>query len=179
MSTNFKEDLSKVKAFIFDVDGVFTDGNVVLTESGEMQRTMNLKDGLATFLTVQKGYPICIISGGTSEAVRKRFEGLGVSDVYLGSRNKVIAYKEFKEKYKLSDDEILYMGDDLIDYGVMTLVGVPTCPKDAVPEIKSIAKYISDMPGGKGCVRDVLEQVLRAQENWFDPEKEARLAAKQ
>ncbi len=177
--TNFKEDLSRIKAFVFDVDGVYTTGEVLLTETGEMLRTMNMKDGLATYRTVQKGYPMCIISGGTNEAVRKRFEGLGIDDVYLGSRNKVEQYTEFKKKHNLSDDEILYMGDDLIDFGVMTLVGVPTCPKDAVPEIKAISKFVSAYAGGKGCVRDVLEQVLRAQNNWFDPIAEAQMAAKQ
>jgi 3-deoxy-D-manno-octulosonate 8-phosphate phosphatase (KDO 8-P phosphatase) len=166
--SNFKEDLSKVKAFVFDVDGVFATSKVILHPSGDMMRTMNIKDGYAVFYTIKKGYIICIISGGTSESVRIRFEKLGLTDIYLGSHNKVRDFKDFLSKHDLKPENILYMGDDLPDYEVMQMVGVPTCPSDAVEEIKSISSYISDKAGGEGCVRDVIEQVLRLQGKWMD-----------
>ncbi|MCX6257695.1 MAG: HAD hydrolase family protein [Bacteroidia bacterium] len=164
---NFKEELMNVKAFAFDVDGVFSNCHVYLHPDGDMMRTMNIKDGYAIQCAVNKGYPVCIITGGFSESVRLRFKGLGVFDVYLNSKDKLENLKEFCEKYKLGLDKVLYMGDDIPDYKVMIQTGVPTCPSDAVQEIKSVAMYISDHKGGEGCVRDVVEQVLRAQGNWF------------
>jgi 3-deoxy-D-manno-octulosonate 8-phosphate phosphatase (KDO 8-P phosphatase) len=168
--SNFKEDLTKVKAFVFDVDGVFSSSKVILHPSGDLMRTMNIKDGYAVFYTIKKGYIICIISGGNSESVRSRFQNLGVTDIYLGSHNKMNDYKDFLFKYDLNSENVLYMGDDLPDYEVMHLVGVPTCPSDAVEEIKAISSYISDKAGGEGCVRDVIEQVLRLQGKWMDGE---------
>ncbi len=165
---NFKEDLAKVKAFVFDVDGVFATSKVILHPSGDLMRTMNIKDGYAVFYTIKKDYIIGIISGGTSESVRTRFQKLGVTDIYLGSHNKVTDFRDFLYKHDLKPENILYMGDDLPDYEVMQMVGVPTCPSDAVEEIKSISSYISDKAGGEGCVRDVIEQVLRLQGKWMD-----------
>lgn len=163
---NFKEQLHQVKAFLFDVDGVFSNGNVYLTPEGEMLRTMNTKDGFAVVQAVKSGFLIGIITGGYSESVRKRFNDLGVTDVYIKSPNKYNDYLDFSKKYNLTPEQIMYMGDDLPDYKVMSNIGLPVCPADAVEEIKSISVYISDKDGGNGCVRDVIEQVMRAQGKW-------------
>jgi 3-deoxy-D-manno-octulosonate 8-phosphate phosphatase (KDO 8-P phosphatase) len=167
---NFKTKLTRVKAFIFDVDGVLTDGSVTLMPDGEQVRVMNIKDGYALQLAVKKGYKIAIISGGKSEMVRKRLLGLGITDIYLGVHTKIDVYKELIEIYNISPEEILYMGDDLPDYEVMQRIGVPTCPNDSAVEIKDISIYISDKKGGEGAVRDVIEQVMRVQGNWFSKE---------
>lgn len=166
--TNFKEDLSRIEAFIFDVDGVFATSNFFLDITGEPLRSMNIKDGYAVQLAVKKGYKIGIITGGTSESVRIRFNSLGVTDVYLGSADKMDNFKDFIYKYSLDTSKVLYMGDDMPDYNVMKNVGVPTCPKDAAQDIIQISKYVSSCKGGQGCVRDVIEQVMRAQGNWMD-----------
>jgi 3-deoxy-D-manno-octulosonate 8-phosphate phosphatase (KDO 8-P phosphatase) len=163
---NLKEKLNKIKAFAFDVDGVFTDGQVYLMAGNEYVRSMNIKDGYAVQHCVKMGYPVAIISGGSSQEVRKRFQNLGITDIYLKSANKMDDYEDFKYKYHLEDEEVLYMGDDVPDYQVMTKVGLPTCPSDAAVEIKSIATYVSDKNGGQGCVRDVIEQVLRLHDKW-------------
>lgn len=165
---NFKTKLNHIKAFIFDVDGVLTDGSVTLMPDGEQVRVMNIKDGYAIQLAVKKGYKIAIISGGKSEMVRKRMNGLGVTDVYLGIHTKIDTYKEYIEINNLSPEQILYMGDDMPDYEVMKRVGVPTCPNDSAQEIKDISIYISQQKGGKGAVRDVIEQVLKVQGKWMD-----------
>ncbi|MEO6903129.1 MAG: HAD family hydrolase [Bacteroidia bacterium] len=165
---NFKTKLTCVKAFIFDVDGVLTDGSVTLLPDGEQVRTMNIKDGYALQLAIKKGYKVGIISGGKSEMVKTRLNGLGVLDVYMGTRLKKVAYEEFINIYNIHPDEILYMGDDIPDYEVMKCIGIPTCPLDAAQEIKDICIYISDKKGGKGAVRDVIEQVLKVQDKWMD-----------
>ena len=165
---NFKTKLNNVKTFIFDVDGVLTDGSITLTADGEQVRVMNIKDGYALQLAVKKGYKIAIISGGKSEMVRKRLNGLGITDIYLGSHTKIDTYNEFIATYDLDPNEILYMGDDIPDYEVMQRIGVPTCPNDSAQEIKDISIYISNKKGGKGAVRDVIEQVMRVHGNWFD-----------
>jgi 3-deoxy-D-manno-octulosonate 8-phosphate phosphatase (KDO 8-P phosphatase) len=165
---NFKTKLTRVKAFIFDVDGVLTDGSVTLLSDGEQVRTMNIKDGYALQLAIKKGYKVAIISGGKSEMVKKRLNGLGVLDVYMGVYLKKDAYEEFINVYDINPDEILYMGDDIPDYEVMKCIGIPTCPLDAAQEIKDISIYISDKKGGKGAVRDVVEQVLKVQDNWMN-----------
>lgn len=169
MSQNFKELLHSVKAFVFDVDGVFSN-NVLLHPTGELLRTMNIKDGYAVQYAVKKGYPIAIITGGNSEAIRKRFETLGVRDIYLKAQTKMEHFENFLLNNQLTTNDILYMGDDLPDYEIMKKVLIPTCPADAVEEIKAISVYISHKPGGEGCVRDVIEQVLRVQGNWMHPE---------
>jgi 3-deoxy-D-manno-octulosonate 8-phosphate phosphatase (KDO 8-P phosphatase) len=165
---NFKTKLNRVKAFIFDVDGVLTDGSVTLMPDGEQVRTMNIKDGYALQLAIKKGYKLAVISGGKSEMVRKRLNGLGITDIYLGIHNKIETYKELIEIYGVSPDEILYMGDDIPDYEIMQRVGIPTCPEDAVQEIKALSIYVSHQKGGKGAVRDVIEQVMKVQGCWND-----------
>lgn len=166
--SNFKEKLNKVKAFAFDVDGVFTDGQVYLLPGSEFVRAVNIKDGYAVQHAVKMGYPIAIITGGSSEEVKKRFKNLGVTDIYLGSSLKYEAYEDFRYKYNLEHEHILYMGDDMPDHQIMKKVGVPTCPGDAVNEIKEISLYISGKSGGDGCVRDVIEQTLRLHKKWIN-----------
>lgn len=167
---NFKEDLKKIKAFAFDVDGVLSDPRVLLSAEGVLLRTMNTKDGYALQYAVKRGYPIAIITGGTTESVATRFSYLGIEDIYLGSSNKVADFESFLKKYSLKSDEVLFMGDDLPDYKVMKICGVPCCPSDAVEEIKAVSVYISHISGGNGCVRDVIEQVLRLHGRWMDGE---------
>lgn len=168
--SNFKEELRKVKAFIFDVDGVLSESRIYLHPGGEPMRSINIKDGFAIQYAIRKGYPVCIITGGNSQSVESRYRYLGVSDIYLRSKNKLDDLKDFLAKYDFASENVLYMGDDLPDYSVMQEVGFPTCPADAVEEIKSISLYISDKSGGEGCVRDVIEQVLRLHGKWMDPE---------
>ncbi len=164
--SNFKEDLKKVKAFAFDVDGVLSAQIIPIHPNGEPMRTANIKDGYALQLAVKLGFPVAIITGGKTDAVRKRYVDLGVQDVYMGASDKIIQFNDWIEKRNLSPENVLYMGDDLPDYPVMKVVGVPVCPADAVEEIKSLCKYISHKNGGEGCARDVLEQVLRVHNMW-------------
>jgi 3-deoxy-D-manno-octulosonate 8-phosphate phosphatase (KDO 8-P phosphatase) len=164
----FLQKLNEIKAFVFDVDGVLTNGDILASDSGEFLRTFNIKDGYALQLAVKKGYPVCIISGGKGAAMERRFEGLGIKHVYLGISDKVQVFEAFLAAVDISASEVLYMGDDIPDHNVMKLVGLPTCPADACEEIKSICSYISPYPGGKTAVRDVIEKVLKVQSNWFD-----------
>lgn len=167
MEKSYKEFLSNITTFVFDVDGVFTDGSIIITSTGEMLRKMDVKDGFALKTALTKGYNVCIISGGTNEGVRERMLGLGVTDIYLGAHHKEDPINEYLKKYDLKPENILYMGDDLPDIPPMKLVGLPTCPQDAVPEVKAISKYISHKKGGKGCIRDVIEQVLKVRGDWY------------
>ncbi|MFA4871037.1 MAG: HAD-IIIA family hydrolase [Pedobacter sp.] len=164
----FLEQLKHITTFIFDIDGVLTNGDIIASDSGEFLRTFNIKDGYALQLAVKKGYHVCIISGGKGTAMEKRFEGLGITNVFLGVSDKVAVYNSFVEQYKLSASEVLFMGDDIPDLKVMELVGIATCPADAAPEIKALSQYISPYAGGKTAVRDVIEKVLKVQTNWFD-----------
>ncbi|MEQ7802338.1 HAD-IIIA family hydrolase [Pedobacter sp. ASV1-7] len=164
----FLEQLKHITTFIFDIDGVLTNGDIIASDSGEFLRTFNIKDGYALQLAVKKGYHVCIISGGKGAAMEKRFEGLGITNVFLGVSDKVAVYSSFLEQYKLNASEVLFMGDDIPDLKVMKLVGIATCPADAVPEIKAVSQYISPYTGGKTAVRDVIEKVLKVQTNWFD-----------
>ncbi|WP_299017259.1 HAD-IIIA family hydrolase [uncultured Polaribacter sp.] len=166
MEISYKQLLPKINTFIFDVDGVLTNGMLTIMPDGELVRHMNVKDGYALKNALNKGFRVCIISGGTNEAVKKRLMALGIEDVFLGAHDKIKQYKELLEKYNLDPENILYMGDDVPDYPVMKLVGLPACPNDAVREIQQVSKYISDKKGGDGCVRDVIEQVLRVQQKW-------------
>ena len=166
MQKNFKQLLNNVTAFVFDVDGVLTDGSLILMPTGEQVRTMNIKDGYAIQLAVGKGYQLAIISGGKSESVRTRLTGLGVKNIYLGVKDKAEAFDEFLLTHKLNPENVLYMGDDMPDLEVMRRTGVAVCPSDAVNEIRSICVYVSDKKGGEGCVRDVIEQVMRVQQKW-------------
>jgi 3-deoxy-D-manno-octulosonate 8-phosphate phosphatase (KDO 8-P phosphatase) len=163
---SYKEYLEHITTFIFDVDGVLTDGTITVTTTGELLRTMNIKDGYALKTAMDNGFKICIISGGSNEGVRIRLSALGIKDIYLGAHNKIDQLNQYFEKHQIKPENVLYMGDDIPDYPVMKLVGLPCCPQDAVPEIKSISKYISHKKGGKGAVRDVIEQVMKVQEKW-------------
>ncbi len=164
-------DLKKIKALAFDVDGVLSGETILLHPGGEPMRTVNIKDGYALQLAVKMGLHVAIITGGRTEAVRRRYENLGVPDVYLGCAVKIKTYEEWLRKYGLTDEEVLYMGDDIPDYEVMRRVGCPCAPADAAPEIKEAAIYISHLRGGYGCGRDVIEQVLRSQGKWLKDEK--------
>ena len=166
MAKSYKELMNDITTFIFDVDGVLTDGSVFVTNEGEMLRTMNIRDGFALKAAVESGYNVCVISGGSNEGVRVRLRNLGITEIHLGSPDKVETYKEYIELYKIQPEKVLYMGDDIPDFHVMKLVGLPTCPQDASPEIKAISKYISHKNGGKGAVREVIEQVMKVQGKW-------------
>ena len=167
----YPENLTDITTFIFDIDGVLTDGSVILEPTGEQTRTMNIKDGFALQLAVKRGFKVAIISGGKNEIVRKRFTGLGIHDVYMGASDKWDSFDELKLTYNLKDNEIAYMGDDIPDFEIMSKISLPACPNDAATEIKQISQYISPITGGKGCVRDFIEKVMRAQGKWFNPEK--------
>lgn len=160
-------DLSKIKAVFFDVDGVLSRQTISLHPSGEPMRTVNIKDGYAMQHAVKHGLLIAIITGATSEAVRLRYERLGVTEIHQGAAQKIRVYEQLCSKYDLADDEVLFMGDDIPDYEVMTRCGLPTCPSDAAPEIKNVAKYVSTYSGGDGCARDVIEQILKVQGKWM------------
>ena len=164
----FLEKLHHIKAFIFDVDGVLTDGLVHVTETGEQLRQFNIKDGYALQLAVKRGYPVAVITGGKSKGIELRLKGLGIEHIYLGVDSKLEVYTKFINEQQLSAEQILYVGDDLPDLPVMKVVGLPVCPADAAEEIKSISTYISPKAGGKACVRDVIEKVLKIQNKWYD-----------
>lgn len=158
--------MNAINTFVFDVDGVLTDSSVHITATGDMLRTMNIRDGFAMKAALESGYHVCIISGGNNEGVRIRLRNLGITDIYLASPDKVETFKEYAELYSIKPENVLYMGDDIPDYHVMQLVGLPTCPQDASPEIKAICQYISHKNGGQGAVRDVIEQVMKVQGKW-------------
>ena len=166
--TNFKENLIKVKAFIFDIDGVLSLQTIGLNAFGVPNRTVNLRDGYALQFAVKKGYHIGVISGSSSKEYQRRLKLLGVKDIFLNSRSKLEHFNTFLKKYNLDRSEVLFMGDDIPDFEVMKEAGVPVCPSDADSEIKQVAVYISDKKGGEGCVRDVIEQVLRLHNKWMD-----------
>jgi 3-deoxy-D-manno-octulosonate 8-phosphate phosphatase (KDO 8-P phosphatase) len=166
MAKSYKELMNDITTFILDVDGVLTDGTVHVSPTGEMLREMHIRDGFAMKAALESGYNVCIISGGSNEGVRIRLRNLGIHDIHLASSNKVETFKEYIELYNIKPESVLYMGDDIPDFHVMQLVGLPTCPQDSVPEIKAISKYISHKNGGKGAVRDVIEQVMKAQGKW-------------
>ncbi len=168
MEKSYKEYLQHITTFVFDVDGVLTDGSIIINTDGELFRTMNIKDGFALKTAVDRGFNVCIISGGTNEGVRARLSGLGITDIHLGTHQKTKTLNEYLASKNLNNENVLFMGDDIPDLDVMQHVGLPCCPQDAVPEIKDICKYISHRKGGKGCVRDVVEQVLKVQGKWID-----------
>ena len=159
-------DLSKIRAIIFDIDGVLSSETITLSAEGVPLRTVNIKDGYAIQLAMKLGLRVVILTGANVPSVRVRYEGLGVEDIYLGCGVKIKTYEEFLQKYGFSDEEVMYMGDDIPDLEIMRRVGCPVCPKDACPEIKEVSCYVSDRIGGHGCGRDVIEQVLRAQGKW-------------
>ncbi len=166
MAKSYKEIMNSITTFIFDVDGVLTDGTVHVSPTGEMLREMHIRDGFAMKAAIESGYHVCIISGGSNEGVRIRLRNLGITDIHLSAPDKVATFKEFIDIYNIKPENVLYMGDDIPDFHVMQLVGLPTCPQDASPEIKAISKYISHKNGGKGAVREVIEQVMKVQGKW-------------
>ncbi len=166
----FKERLKNIKAFIFDVDGVLSKETSPLDENGDPVRTANIKDGLAMRLAMQGGFHVAIITGANTSRVKMRYKKLGIEHIYMNSFTKTDSLDDFCAKTGIDRNEILYMGDDLVDFKIMQEVGIATCPLDAVPEIKAISQYVSDKKGGKGCVRDVIEQVMRSQKKWFGQE---------
>ena len=164
--TNYKQRLAQITTLIFDVDGVLTDGKIMITTEGEMYRQMDTKDGFALKCALNEGLKVVIISGGTNEGVRDRLKALGVFDIYMGAHHKLEAFRDLLDNYSISPDTILYMGDDIPDIPVMEKVGVSCCPNDAVVDVLAMADYVSPKKGGAGCVRDILEQVLRVQGKW-------------
>jgi 3-deoxy-D-manno-octulosonate 8-phosphate phosphatase (KDO 8-P phosphatase) len=164
----YKKKLHRIKAFAFDVDGVLTDGQVQVSEGGDLLRSYNSKDGLAIREAIEAGYPIAIITGGSSATIVRRFTILGVrdTDIYLRSRNKAPDFLHFCQTCRLQPDEVIFVGDDLPDIAPMRLCGLPCCPADAVPEVQAVAEYISLRDGGAGCVRDIIEQVLKIHGKW-------------
>jgi len=166
--TNYKELLRHITTFIFDYDGVLTDGSVIMTSQGEGYRISNVKDGYALQLAVKNGYRVAVISGAVSKSLEHRMKALNVTDVFMGVENKIILFKEYLAKHDLKPEQVLYMGDDIPDYEVMLACGLPACPSDAAEEIRKISKYISHFNGGKGCARDVIEQVLKVQGHWMN-----------
>jgi len=157
---------SPIRVFVFDVDGVLTDGSLLLTEDGQMLRRMNIKDGYAIQLAIKKGYKIWVISGSRSEAVKTRLNKLGVQDAYDSVENKIELLQQLIHTHQIPYEHILYMGDDIPDHAAMQICGLPSCPNDAVSEIKTVVKYISPLNGGYGCARDVIEKVLKLNGDW-------------
>ena len=167
MEKSYKEYLKNITPLVVDVDGVLTNGTISITTEGEMYRTMHTKDGFALKTAVDQGLNVCIISGGSNEGVRKRLQGLGITDIHLGTHQKTETLHHYLHEKKVSSENALYMGDDIPDFYVMQEVGLPCCPQDAVPEIKELSKYVSHKKGGEGCVRDIIEQVLKVQGKWI------------
>ena len=166
---NYKIKLSKIKAFVFDVDGVLTDGGVMSTTEGDLVRIFDSKDGLGMRMALMNGYPVGIITGGNSPSIENRFKIFNVEDLYMGARNKIPDFMHFCNKYGLKPDEVAYIGDDLPDIPVLKICGLAVCPSDAVVEVKEVCEYISAHKGGCGCARELIEQVLKIQDKWnFD-----------
>ena len=157
-----------IRTFLFDVDGVLTNGEIIILEDGSLIRKMSVRDGYAIQRAIKQGYRIGIITGGSSRGVADRLHNLGITDIYDGVRDKLDAFRDFIEKHHVKEESILYMGDDIPDYEVMRRVGLPTCPRNAVPEILELSQYISPKEGGDGCVRDVIEKTLRIHGKWMD-----------
>ena len=164
-------DLTKIKAIIFDIDGVLSAETINLSAEGVPLRTVNIKDGYAIQLAVKLGLDIAILTVANVNSIRVRYEGLGVKDIFLGCAVKIATYDEFLRKHDLRDEEVMYMGDDIPDIQIMRRVGCPVCPKDACSEIRNVSLYVSQFKGGYGCGRDVIEQVLRAQDKWVMNER--------
>jgi len=165
---NFKEKLKNLDTLIFDIDGVLSASNVLISETGELLRSTNVKDGYILRYAIKKGLRVIILSGGTNESVKIRYEALGIPDVIIKSKRKIDDFAKLKEKYNLDEGKTLYMGDDIPDYELLKTVGLACCPADSADEIKEISLYVSSKKSGEGCVRDITEQVLRAKGLWMD-----------
>lgn len=163
---NYKQLLHQIKTFVFDVDGVLTNGKILINSDGELLRSFDTKDGYAIKCALVKGFKVAIITGGRNEAVRKHFKELGIFDIYLGVHHKLKAYEDLMDNYDLNPQEVLYVGDDVPDIPVMEKVGLGCCPADAVSDVKIMADYVSHKKGGEGCIRELIEQVLRVQGKW-------------
>jgi 3-deoxy-D-manno-octulosonate 8-phosphate phosphatase (KDO 8-P phosphatase) len=163
---NVYDSFFNVRAIVLDIDGVFTDNTILITEQGEFLRSMNVRDGYAIKRALKAGLQMAVISGGNSAGTRKRFEMLGISEIHLGIEHKLEVMNDVLQKWKLDYKDVAYMGDDLPDLEIMERTGLACCPNDAVPEILQVADYISPISGGKGCVRDLIEKILQAQEKW-------------
>ena len=167
---SYKEKLIKIKNFVFDVDGVFTDGSIIVDNSGNELRVFSTRDGIAVKLATDKGYNFCVISGGKNEGVRKRLNKLGIKNVFLGVNNKMEVFKSFMNDNNLKMTETMFMGDDIPDIQILKMVGLSCCPNDAANEVREVVDYISIKKGGEGCVRDIIEQILTIQKNWIENE---------
>lgn len=163
---NFKEDIARVEAFVFDVDGVMTDGGIIPTPEGDFIRRYNAKDGYAIAYALREGFKVCVISGGRGKMLENRLTMLGVTKMYLNCMNKVEALEEFLAENDLDRQSVIYMGDDIPDLECMMRVGIPVCPADAAMEVVEVSRYVSEYNGGHGAVRDIVEQVLRAKGCW-------------
>lgn len=165
---SYKQKLNKITTFILDVDGVLTDGSLILMPTGEMVRSMHTKDGYAIQLAIKKGFRVAAITGGRDKMVEERCKYLGMTDIYLGVQDKWDAYQDLMYSYNLVPEEIAYMGDDIPDLDIMRVIGLPCCPNDAVAEVRAVSEYISLKNGGEGCVRDIIEQTMKVQGKWYN-----------
>jgi len=162
--------MQRIRAFVFDIDGVLTAGSVLVNEEGHMLRSVNIKDGYALQHAVKCGYPVAIISGGNSEGMRLRFAGLGISDIWLGQAHKTDAFSAFLKKYALEPQQVSYMGDDMPDLPLLQVAGLAACPADAATDIRAVCTYIAATAGGKGCARELIEKVMKLQQTWWNGE---------
>ena len=167
MKNNYKKFLKDITTFILDVDGVMTNGKIIYTHDGKIDRQFQAKDGYAIKHAISKGYNFVIISGGTQNNIKKRLKSLGVEDVFISAFDKLKIFNDYIAKKNLSPDNILYMGDDNPDIDVLKIVKISTCPSDASSDVKEVCDYISNKKGGEGCVRDVIEQVMRVHNKWI------------
>ncbi len=167
------QELKHIKAFVLDVDGVLTDGTVLLTESGEQLRRFDIKDGYALQLAIKRGYRVAALSGGRSKGIEFRLKGLGLTDIFLGLESKKETYLNFLKSSGLEAEEVLFIGDDIPDLPVMELAGIAACPADAAEEIKAVSAYVSPKKGGEGCVRELVEKVLKLRGDWYDADPSA------
>lgn len=163
---NFKEDIACVEAMIFDVDGVMTDGRIIPTAEGDFIRCYNCKDGYALAYAIRHGYRVCVITGGYGKILERRLRMLGMQDYYIDCMDKISTLREYMKKYNLNPENVLYMGDDIPDLECMREVGMPVCPADSAAEVIECSRYVSEFEGGRGAVRDIVEQVLRARGDW-------------
>lgn len=166
MKSDYKKKLKKIKAFVLDVDGVLTNGGLIIYPDGKFLRQMNAKDGYIIKLALHHNYIMAVITGGREENIKSRLENLGVQEVFLGANNKLPILKKILKKYRLNKEEVMYMGDDIPDLETLKYVGFSCCPSDAANDIQMICDYISPKKGGEGCVRDVIEQTLRVTNKW-------------